>query len=143
MNEAEYINEICALRARLSEIEAEMVRMGRDHTVRLQVRDEEETNLRARLAEVEAERDAQRSLVKKLAEGSLEHAARLAAVLALCDEWHGGPWSEAIGVSALLAELDSAARGEGDRPAGPCRHDGSNGTCAECRLAHLFGDGDQ
>lgn len=41
--------------------------------------------------------------------------ARLAAVLALCDEWNGGPWGEAIGVSALLSELEAAARGEGDQ----------------------------
>lgn len=47
-NELDY--DLEQARARLAEVEAEMVRMGRDHTVRLQVRDEEENDLRARLA---------------------------------------------------------------------------------------------
>lgn len=85
MNEAEYINEICALRARLAEVEAE-----RD------------------------ELDGRFENLAERAESYLSRAetaeARLASVIALCDDPDVPIW-----VQPFVVQVLAAARGEGDR----------------------------
>lgn len=120
MSEAEYINEICALRARLAEVEAErderdmervtdMVKTPADLWMKQAHEFAAEVDrLRARLAEVEAR--CVRQYEYRLAETVKRYDAdaRLAAVEALCmrSEWAEWPFAK---------KVLTAARGESDQ----------------------------
>lgn len=119
----EFAAEIDRLRARLAEVEAEL-----RHTREFGV-------IASRTAGQEAARaDAAEAEAREYRSAITWHTTCLSCSKVLDSAYEQTARAEAA--EARLAE-------EGDRPAEPCRHDGSNGTCAECRLAHLYGDGDR